>query len=83
MRLVFPLVFVVLVTGSAGAQDDFKLAPNMERHIKKHTKGRAEALRVGDKAPLFTLKALDGKSETDLKELSQERPVVLFFGSYT
>ena len=41
------------------------------------------APKVGDDAPVFTLKALDGKSETNLAGFRDERPIVLFFGSYT
>ena len=41
------------------------------------------APKVGDSAPTFTLKAHDGKSETSLAEFKGEKPVVLFFGSYT
>ncbi|MFQ5708627.1 MAG: hypothetical protein ACE5HO_14315, partial [bacterium] len=38
---------------------------------------------VGELAPTFKLLSLDGKSETDLESFRGERPVVLFFGSYT
>jgi len=41
------------------------------------------ALKVGQNAPLFSLKSLDGKQETDLKSFRGEKPVILFFGSYT
>ena len=41
------------------------------------------ALKVGDEAPTFKLKSLDGESETDLAEFKGEKPVVLIFGSYT
>ncbi|MGI9519015.1 MAG: EF-hand domain-containing protein [Pirellulaceae bacterium] len=41
------------------------------------------ALKVGDVAPTFTLKSLDGDSETDLAEFRDQKPVVLIFGSYT
>jgi len=41
------------------------------------------APKVGEIAPLFVLKSLDGKSETDLATFRGEKPVVLFFGSYT
>ena len=42
-----------------------------------------DAPRVGDMAPVFTLKSLDGESETDLESFRGDKPVVLFFGSYT
>lgn len=41
------------------------------------------APKVGDTAPTFTLKSHDGKSETSLASFKGEKPVVLFFGSYT
>ena len=41
------------------------------------------APKVGDTAPTFKLKSLDGRSETDLADFKGKKPVVLFFGSYT
>jgi len=41
------------------------------------------APKVGDPAPTFKLKSLDGESETDLADFKGKKPVVLFFGSYT
>lgn len=42
------------------------------------------ALKVGDTAPLFTLKRLDDQSQTvNLASSRGDRPVVLYFGSYT
>ena len=41
------------------------------------------ALQVGDMAPTFTLKSLDGESETALASFRGVKPVVLLFGSYT
>lgn len=42
-----------------------------------------DAPQVGDVAPVFTLKSLDGESETDIASFKGEKPVVLLFGSYT
>ncbi len=42
-----------------------------------------EGLKVGEKAPTFVLKSLDGKAETNLSELIKQKPVVLIFGSYS
>lgn len=42
-----------------------------------------DALKIGDVAPNFRLKSLDGKSETNLAEFKAKKPVVLIFGSYT
>ncbi|NQT54514.1 redoxin domain-containing protein [bacterium] len=41
------------------------------------------SLKVGDPAPDFTLKQLDGKGTVALSSLRGKRPVVLVFGSYT
>ena len=38
---------------------------------------------VGELAPTFKLKSLDGESEFDLASFRGKKPVVLFFGSYT
>ena len=45
--------------------------------------GQDSGLQVAEMAPEFVLKSLDGESETDLHELRTEKPVVLYFGSYT
>ena len=41
------------------------------------------ALQVGQNAPTFKLKSLDGKTVTDLSAFRGDKPVLLFFGSYT
>ncbi len=41
------------------------------------------APKVGQQAPTFKLKSLDGKQSFDLAEFKGSKPVVLFFGSYT
>jgi AhpC/TSA family len=43
---------------------------------------RAGRLQVGDPAPDFTLKTVDGSSQVALSSL-RGQPVVLVFGSYT
>jgi hypothetical protein len=40
-------------------------------------------LKVGDPAPDFDLKRLDGKGRVKLSSFTGKRPVVLIFGSYT
>ena len=42
-----------------------------------------EQLEIGDMAPTFKLKSLDGKDETDLEKFRGKKPVILFFGSYS
>jgi hypothetical protein len=41
------------------------------------------APKAGDMAPDFTLSDATGKSPVTLSQFRGERPVVLFFGSYT
>jgi len=43
----------------------------------------AGGLKVGDMAPAFRLRSLDGEAETDLETFRCQKPVVLIFGSYT
>ncbi len=44
---------------------------------------KKDTLKVGDDAPLFTLKSLDGKSDVHLADFEDVKAVVLIFGSYT
>ncbi len=77
-RLVLAGVALLLVgTSLAVAQD---------RRGRGRGRGRPDAkpsLKVGQTAPTFELKSLDGKSATDLASFKGKRPVILFFGSYT
>lgn len=42
-----------------------------------------DTLKVGDPAPDFTLRTVDGKREVRLSDYQGKKPVVLIFGSYT
>ena len=44
---------------------------------------RQGTTRVGELAPDFTLKTLDGTEEVRLSSYRGQRPVALIFGSYT
>jgi hypothetical protein len=44
---------------------------------------KVDALKVGDTAPDFTLKTVDGKKDVTLSEFRGKKPVVLIFASYT
>ncbi|MGA3189144.1 MAG: redoxin domain-containing protein [Bryobacteraceae bacterium] len=44
---------------------------------------RAGHLKVGDPAPDFTLKTVDGAAQVTLSSFRGQKPVVLVFGSYT
>ncbi len=47
------------------------------------TDARAGRLRVGDRAPDFSLLKVDKSERVQLSTLNQGQPVVLVFGSYT
>lgn len=50
----------------------------------EHDAGPGDAgLKVGQPAPAFTLKSMDGQSTFGLASHKGHQPVVLFFGSYT
>jgi hypothetical protein len=87
MRLVnytgrLSLAALLLVGGAAFAQEDDKKMDNLMKIRERMSKDDG-APKVGDVAPTFNLKSLDGKSETDLASFKDKKPVVLFFGSYT
>ena len=69
---LMPVLLIALAAGDADAQG---------RGSRMRPEGKAP--RIGDVAPTFTLKSLDGKSETNLADFAGKRPVVLYFGSYT
>jgi len=73
-RLLAALLIVAAVSETAAAQETSQ--PEQRRS--------ADApLKVGDEAPLFTLKSLDGEEEFTLADLRGTKPVIIFFGSYT
>ena len=75
---LFFLTFTILLLSAISvlAQE------NNDKHKKKREK-KYQTPKVGEIAPPFKLKSLDGKSETELVNFTGQRPVVLFFGSYT
>ena len=58
-------------------------AQNVGAQGRGGRRGPDNAPKVGDVAPTFTLTSLDGKSETELENFRGDKPVGLFFGSYT
>ena len=75
--LVIPLVLAAAFVTDVEAQ---RWRSRRDSMMKQ---GKDNAPKVGDTAPTFTLQAHDGKSETSLASFKGEKPVVLFFGSYT
>lgn len=62
---------------------DRSMRDSDRRRDERESRGSDNAPKVGDEAPPFKLKSLDGKSKTDLAKFKGKKPVVLLFGSYT
>jgi peroxiredoxin len=69
--------------GPVGADANPFKGDKAKKKQRKGKPGRGKAPRVGDMAPTFKLKMLDGKKRVALKSFRGKRPVILFFGSYT
>ena len=89
MKWLFPvitllLVLTIIACGTSVKQEnterDEELRSEGDRRMREE---KGKQLGIGDVAPIFKLKSLDGKEETDLKEFRGKEPVVLIFGSYT
>ncbi len=82
--MLVPSMLLTLAGGQAVAQEDDDGDRRQRRQGMRERMMRDDnAPKVGDVAPVFTLKSLDGKSETDLASFKGKKPVLLFFGSYT
>ena len=82
--MLLPSLLLAMAGGQAIAQEDDDSARRQRRQGMRERMMRDDnAPKVGDVAPVFTLKSLDGKSETDLASFKGKKPVLLFFGSYT
>ena len=84
LGIVLSLVLVIAVCGAFAEQADTEPGerPRAERARRRGMQNEKQ-LAVGDMAPTFKLKSLDGKEETDLEKFRSKKPVVLFFGSYS
>ena len=82
---VMTIPALILALGSAQllAQEDGDGSKQRRQGMRERMMRDDDAPKVGDVAPVFTLKSLDGKSETDLASFKGKKPVLLFFGSYT
>ncbi len=57
---------------------------NSEKGKQLRKRGKDDdAPKAGEKAPIFKIKSLDGKTEFNLEDFRDKKPVILFFGSYT
>ncbi len=80
--MTIPALILALGSAQLPAQqdgDDSRRREGMRERMMRDD----DAPKVGDVAPVFTIKSLDGKSETDLASFKGKKPVLLFFGSYT
>lgn len=82
VRWTLPSMLVAAMTVSAMAQDEGDHS-GRRRGMRDRMSRDDGAPKVGEEAPDFTLKSMDGKSETTLSDYNGKRPVMLFFGSYT
>ncbi len=81
--LTIPALILALGSAELLAQEDGDGSRRRRRGMRERMMRDDDAPKVGDVAPVFTLKSLDGKSETDLASFKGQKPVLLFFGSYT
>ena len=80
------MALVLLMAGGeawAWQQQGERPRPGGEGRSGRGRMREDNGLKVGEVAPVFKLKSLDGKQETDLASFQGKRPVILFFGSYT
>ncbi len=54
-----------------------------KRHDKREKYNNDSDQEVRDAAALFKLKTIEGDRTVDLASVIKDKPVVLFFGSYT
>ena len=78
---------VARLMGDASSGGDGKMKPGRKSGEKTAPAAREERddqkLKLGDVAPDFTLKKLDGKGALKLSSFKGQKPVVLVFGSIT
>ena len=86
--VLFVLITVSMTVNQAEAQRPQRKGfqrPNSQQKGRRPG-GRfrpVDKLKVGDTAPDFTLKSLNGKEQVTLSSFQDDKPVVLIFGSYT
>lgn len=88
MKLVaITRAFVLLISSLIlGCATNKEVVPPPLLHGGRGMEGdlrRVDTIQVGDMAPDFRLKTLDGKRTVHLRSHLGQRPVVLVFGSYT
>ncbi len=76
LRVLLTIGLLAVFAIPVPAQDK----PRRERGARPD---RKPAPQVGETAPTFKLKTVDGKAEVDVAKFHDKQPVVLIFGSYT
>jgi hypothetical protein len=79
MPRLLPMILVLLMIASTVGP----VSADEDSNDMRKKRNFSDALKVGDEAPLFTLKALHGEEIFELEASRSAKPVVLFFGSYT
>ena len=83
LKWIAPSLVLALASSAALAQEEGKPDRDRRAHMREMMSRDDGAPKVGEQAPTFKLKSLDGKQSFDLAEFKGSKPVVLFFGSYT
>jgi hypothetical protein len=81
--MTIPALILALGSAQLPAQEDGDGSRRRREGMRERMMRDDNAPKVGDVAPVFTIKSLDGKSETNLASFKGKKPVLLFFGSYT
>ena len=81
-KLQFVLIVLIIASFAASdvASQQARKRPDGRRPGSKR---KPDTLKVGDMAPDFTLKTLDGDQTVKLGSFRGKKPVALVFGSYT
>jgi len=77
------LLSIALLTTAVTAQPSPTSAQRKTPTERKQRRKEKQILFVGDLAPTFTLSSIDGKEKTNTDDFRGQRPLILFFGSYT
>lgn len=81
--LIPALALGVLASGAWAQRDGDFDGRAAARQLHDFAQQPDNALRVGQLAPTFVLQSFDGKETYHLAHMRDQRPVILFFGSYT
>jgi len=77
-KLIFILLVHMLITIPVFSEQNPKRVKRINQRDKDDN-----APKAGEMAPVFTVTSLDGETEFNLLDFRGDKPVVLFFGSYT